>query len=211
MALITRRTALQLGLSAMSAAIPGIACAQPDQPDWRVALVGAARKQIGVTRLYDPAYVRMAYPGGDVPVDRGVCTDVVIRAYRAAFRMDLQKLVHEDMKAHFAAYPKAWAMKATDPNIDHRRVPNLAVYFTRSGAAQQMSGDVRDYQPGDLVTQLLPGNLPHIVVVSSGRSAEVPARPLVIQNIGQGTKEDDTLFAFPRMGHFRFPPTMAAA
>lgn len=102
-------------------------------PEWTFRLVDAARRQIGVTTLYDPTYTRIPYPGGDVAQDRGVCTDVVIRAYRHAFRLDLQKLVHEDMLADFSAYPKAWGLKSTDPNIDHRRVPNLAVFFERRG------------------------------------------------------------------------------
>ena len=210
---ITRRSALQFGLLCL--AIPGAmakiatpeAMAKIATPEWPGRLVNAAREQIGVTTLYDPTYVRLAYPGGDVAQDRGVCTDVVIRAYRRAFRLDLQKLVHEDMAANFAAYPKAWGMKSTDTNIDHRRVPNLAVFFTRRGAAVPVSDDPADYQPGDLVTQILPGNLTHIAIVSSNRSTEAPERPLVIHNIGQGAREEDTLYVFRRTGHFRFAPT----
>lgn len=201
----TRRTALQLGLLCL--AMPtAMAKQQPGVPDWRMRLVDAARRQIGVTTLYDPAYVRLAYPGGDVAQDRGVCTDVVIRAYRHAFRLDLQKLVHEDMAANFAAYPKSWGLKSPDSNIDHRRVPNLAVFFGRRGGSLPVGQDPVGYQPGDLVTQMLPGNLPHIAVVSSNRSAEVPERPLVIHNIGWGAREEDTLFAFRQTGHFRFAP-----
>jgi len=174
--------------------------------DWTARLADAARRQIGVTTLYDPTYVRLAYPGGDVAQDRGVCTDVVIRAYRHAFGLDLQKLVHEDMAANFGAYPKAWGLKAPDSNIDHRRVPNLAVFFGRQGAALPVSQDPGDYQPGDLVTQMLPGNLTHIAVVSSNRSTEAPERPLVVHNIGRGAQEEDTLFAFRQTGHFRFAP-----
>lgn len=175
-------------------------------PDWRRALVASARKQLGVTTLYDPAYTRIAYPGGDVPAERGVCTDVVIRAYRDAFGLDLQKLVHEDMKAAFSAYPTRWGLSRPDPNIDHRRVPNLMVFFRRRRAEQPLSTEAAAFAPGDLVTQMLPGNLPHIVIVSDSVSAAVAGRPLVIQNIGQGAREDDSLFEFPHTGHFRFAP-----
>ncbi|WP_246682946.1 DUF1287 domain-containing protein [Mesorhizobium sp. B2-8-3] len=209
---ITRRSALQLGLLflavpyAMARKATPEAMAKIATPEWTFRLVDAARRQIGVTTLYDPTYTRIPYPGGDVAQDRGVCTDVVIRAYRHAFRLDLQKLVHEDMLADFSAYPKAWGLKSTDPNIDHRRVPNLAVFFERRGASLAVSDDPADYQPGDLVTQMLPGNLTHIAIVSSNRSAEAPERPLVIHNIGRGAREEDTLFVFRRTGHFRFAP-----
>jgi uncharacterized protein YijF (DUF1287 family) len=206
MTLLSRRSVLRLGIFSLAAAVPIAAKGQAAKPDWRESLVEAARKQIGVTKIYDPAYIRLAYPGGDVPPERGVCTDVVIRAYRTAFGLDLQKHVHEDMKANFAAYSRNWDMKAPDTNIDHRRVLNLAAYFKRKGLALPVSEGFGDYQPGDLVTQMLPGNLPHIVIVSSAVSTEVPGRPLVIQNIGQGAKEDDTLFEFPRTGHYRFAP-----
>lgn len=135
-----------------------------------------------------------------------MCTDVVIRAYRNAFKLDLQKLVHEDMAADFTAYPKGWGLKSTDPNIDHRRVPNLAVFFARRGASLPVSQDPADYQPGDLVTQMLPGNLTHIAIVSSNRSEQAPERPLVIHNIGWGAREEDTLYVFRHTGHFRFAP-----
>ena len=203
---VTRRTLLQGGLLAFTSALPTRSRAAPATPAWPSSLIQAARAQIGVTTRYDPTYVRIAYPGGDVPPDRGVCTDVVIRAYRRAFGLDLQELLHEDMKANFAAYPKAWGMKAPDPNIDHRRVPNLAVYFTRRKAALSLTEVFATYRPGDLVTQMLPGNLTHIVIVSSRTSTEAPGRPLVIQNIGAGASEDDTLFAYQRTGHYRFAP-----
>jgi uncharacterized protein len=135
-----------------------------------------------------------------------VCTDVVVRAYRRAFDLDLQRLVHEDMAANFAAYPKIWGLKAPDRNIDHRRVPNLAVFFGRRGISLPVSQDPADYSPGDLVTQMLAPNVPHIAIVSSNRSAEVPERALVIHNIGRGAQEEDTLFAFEQTGHFRFAP-----
>ncbi|MES0005193.1 DUF1287 domain-containing protein [Mesorhizobium sp. M0062] len=202
---ITRRTALQFGLLCLAA--PAVRAQEnPAAPDWRSKLVEAGREQIGVTTFYDPAYVRLGYPGGDVAPDRGVCTDVIVRAYRRAFNLDLQKLVHEDMAANFAAYPKTWGLKATDRNIDHRRVGNLAAFFGRKGASLAVSEDPADFQPGDLVTQMLPGNLPHIVIVSSERSADVPGRPLVIHNIGSGARKEDTLFAFKQTGHYRFVP-----
>ncbi len=205
MTAITRRTALQLGLLCLAAPA---AFAQETKavPDWRGKLVDAAREQIGVTTVYDPAYVRLGYPGGDVAPERGVCTDVVVRAYRRAFALDLQKLVHEDMAANFSAYPKTWGLKATDRNIDHRRVGNLAAFFGRKGVSLAVSQNPTDFQPGDIVTQMLPGNLPHIVIVSSERSADVPERPLVIHNIGAGARQEDTLFAFSQTGHYRFAP-----
>jgi len=201
----TRRTALQFGLVCL--AMPAaMAQEKPNEADWRIRLVDAAREQIGVTTLYDPAYVRLGYPGGDVAPERGVCTDVIVRAYRRAFGLDLQKLVHEDMAAHFAAYPKTWGLKTTDRNIDHRRVGNLAAFFSRRGVSLSASEDPADFQPGDVVTQKLPGNLPHIVIVSSNRSTDVPERPLVIHNIGAGAREEDTLFAFRQTGRYRFAP-----
>ena len=204
MTTISRRTVLQFGLLCLTA--PALAQEKPAAPDWRSRLVEAAREQIGVTTFYDPTYVRLDYPGGDVAPDRGVCTDVIVRAYRRAFNLDLQKLVHEDMAANFAAYPKTWGLKATDRNIDHRRVGNLAAFFARKGVSLPTSEDLADFQPGDLVTQMLPGNLPHIVIVSSERSADVPERPLVIHNIGAGARQEDTLFAFRQTGHYRFAP-----
>ncbi|CAN7487831.1 DUF1287 domain-containing protein [Mesorhizobium caraganae] len=204
MTAISRRTALQFGLLCMAA--PALAQEASAATDWRSRLVEAAREQIGVTTFYDPTYVRLDYPGGDVAPDRGVCTDVIVRAYRRAFDLDLQKLVHEDMAANFAAYPKTWGLKATDRNIDHRRVGNLAAFFGRKGVSLPVSEDLADFQPGDLVTQMLPGNLPHIVIVSSDRSADVPERPMVIHNIGAGARQEDTLFAFRQTGHYRFAP-----
>ncbi len=205
MTAISRRTALHLGLACLAMPV-AMARAHAAGPDWRSRLVEAAHRQIGVTTLYDPTYTRLAYPGGDVAQDRGVCTDVVVRAYRRAFGLDLQKLVHEDMLANFAAYPKGWGLKSPDSNVDHRRVPNLAVFFTRRGGSLAVSQNPADYQPGDLVAQMLPGNLPHIAIISTNRSVDVIERPLVIHNIGQGAREEDTLFAFPHTGHFRFAP-----
>ncbi|MFD0726126.1 DUF1287 domain-containing protein [Lysobacter brunescens] len=162
--------------------------------------VAAARRQIGVTLLYDPAYVVLPYPGGDVPESRGVCTDVVIRALRAE-GIDLQKTVHEDMRAHFDLYPKKWGLRRPDRNIDHRRVPNLQTWFARQGWSLTPSQSAAAYKPGDLVTWMLPGNLPHIGIVGDRTSSRDV--PLIIHNIGSGTREEDILFAYPITGHYR--------
>ncbi len=196
--MISRRVVLSgiaLGASGkVSFAVP--------QPKKVQKLLTAARGQIGITTLYDPAYVRLSFPGGDVARERGVCTDVVVRAYRDAFGIDLQKLLNVDMKKHFSLYPTRWGLKQPDRNIDHRRVPNLQVYFTRHGNALSVSKKPDDYQPGDLVTMNLPGNLPHICIVSDERT-EVGV-PLVIHNIGQGTVTQDILFSFDISGHYRY-------
>ena len=165
------------------------------------SIVGAARSQIGVTVSYDPAYVALSYPGGDLPREKGVCSDVVIRALREGKKMDLQKLVHEDMKANFAKYPKIWGLRRTDRNIDHRRVPNLRTYFKRKGCAVPVTKKPGDYQPGDLVTCTVPPNLPHIMIVSDRRSSR--GVPLVIHNIGRGAREENVLFTYPLTGHYR--------
>ena len=169
------------------------------------ARVAAARAQVGVTLRYDPAYVRLPYPGGDVPEDRGVCTDVVIRALRAE-GLDLQQAIHEDMRAHFAAYPNRWGLRAPDRNIDHRRVPNLQIWFERQGWSlpvpqRALAQRASDYRPGDLVTWMLPGHLPHIGIVSD-RSG-IDGTPLILHNIGRGTQEEDILFAYRMTGHYR--------
>ena len=166
-------------------------------------LVRAARAQVGVTLLYDPAYVSLKYPNGDVPIIRGVCADVVIRAFRAQGQ-DLQKLVHEDMKRHFAAYPRTWGLKRPDPNIDHRRVLNLETYLRRRGFRRNGSFVPADFAPGDIVSWRLPGGYPHIGLVSDRKSADGSGRPLVIHNVGAGAKEEDVLYAWPQAGHFRW-------
>lgn len=166
-------------------------------------LIGSARARTRIGEIYDPAYVAIGYPGGDVSNDRGVCTDVVIRAYRA-LGIDLQVEVHEDMRANFARYPKLWGLARTDRNIDHRRVPNLETWFRRRGAALPVSREASAYRPGDLVTWRLPGNLPHIGIVSDRTSPE--GTPLILHNIGAGTVEDDILFDFPVTAHFRYFP-----
>lgn len=164
-------------------------------------LVEAARNQIGITLSYDPDYVALKYPKGDVPLERGVCTDVVIRTLRDARDLDLQKLVHEDMKANFSRYPKQWGLSKPDKNIDHRRVPNLQTYFRRHAVTLPKSSKSEDYLPGDIVTCMLPRNLPHIMIVSDKKTSS--GVPLVIHNIGRGTQEEDHLFTFTITGHYR--------
>ena len=165
-------------------------------------LVQAARAQVGVTLGYDGSYRRLDYPGGDVPMETGVCTDVVVRAFRA-LGFDLQVAVHEDMRAHFARYPQSWGLRRPDRNIDHRRVPNLETWLRRQGAALGASEDPADYQPGDIVSWRLPGDLPHIGIVSD---RHIDGRPLILHNIGAGTHEEDVLFAYRIEGHFRWLP-----
>lgn len=165
-------------------------------------LAAAASAQIGVTVVYDPAYISLKYPGGDVPMERGVCCDVVIRALRK-HGVDLQKLVHEDMKSNFAAYPKNWGLKTTDKNIDHRRVPNLMKFFSRKGKSLPVSDNDAGYRPGDIVTWMLPGNLPHIGIIADEKVTGAD-RPLVIHNIGNGAQREDVLRAFKITGHYRW-------
>lgn len=178
-------------MSIMSSFLQSVWALSPAQ------LVNDARLQIGVTRSYDPAYTQLAYPMGDVPLSKGVCTDVVIRALRQQ-GIDLQKNVHEDMRRHFASYPQKWGLKRPDKNIDHRRVPNLMRYFERQG--YQVSD--KRYVAGDIVTWDLNGKgLTHIGIVSSRYSASVT--PLIIHNIGAGTQEEDILYRYKIIGHYR--------
>ncbi|RYD19534.1 MAG: DUF1287 domain-containing protein [Verrucomicrobiaceae bacterium] len=166
-------------------------------------LVDAARKQIGVVLYYDPRYAQMDFPNGDVPADRGVCTDVIIRAMRVGLSKDLQQLVNEDMRSNFSAYPKNWGLSKPDKNIDHRRVPNLRAYFKRKGYEVPLpkDKDASKFLPGDIVTCTVPPNLPHIMVVSDKKSDA--GVPLVIHNIGGGTVEEDLLFGLPLTGLYR--------
>ena len=167
------------------------------------ALINAAMDQINVTLIYDPRYQRLDYPMGDISRRLGVCTDVVIRAYRDALQIDLQKRVHEDMRRRFSAYPTIWGLSRPDRNIDHRRVPNLRVFFKRHGTVLPVTDNADDYAPGDIVTQTVGGNRPHIGIVTHLRSDD-GKRPLIVHNIGLGTRLEDTLFAFPITGHYRF-------
>jgi len=169
-------------------------------------LVNAAIERTKHDVRYDGAYFSIPYPNGDVPPDIGVCTDVVIRAYRAV-GTDLQRLVHEDMTNHFNAYPstRIWGLNTTDRNIDHRRVPNLQAFFTRHGAKLPVSNNVQDYKPGDIVTWMLPGNLPHIGIVTD-RTSSNSSNPLIVHNIGAGPKLEDMLFDYKITGHYRYVP-----
>lgn len=177
-------------------------CAQADTFSKR--LVEAAKERTTHQVTYDGAYRSIAYPNGDVPDDVGVCTDLVIRAFRGA-GVDLQRAVHEDMQAHFDLYPsrRIWGLKGTDRNIDHRRVPNLRVWLSRFGQELEVSRNGDDYQAGDLVTWMLPGNLPHIGIVADRRSSDGD-RPLIIHNIGRGPRMEDRLFDYLITGHYRY-------
>lgn len=168
-------------------------------------LAHAAREQIGVTRSYDAAYVRLGYPMGDVDRSTGVCTDVVIRAYRDAFEVDLQKLVHEDMQTAFADYPRIWGLTRPDRNIDHRRVPNLERFFERRGGALPLPATLDGWQPGDLYTMRLGGRLPHIGIISDKLTEA--GHPYVLHNIGGGTQEEDILGLFDDERRFRYEVT----
>ena len=172
------------------------------EPSVGQRVAAAALAQVGVTVDYDPSYTRLAYPGGDVPLARGVCSDVVVRALRR-LGVDLQQLVHEDMRASFSAYPRKWGLRRPDRNIDHRRVLNLQTFFARRGLALAISQHARDYATGDIVAYTLPGGLPHIGIVASQRSAD-GARPLLIHNIGAGTQLEDRLFDYEIVGHYRW-------
>jgi len=165
-------------------------------------LVAAALAQTAQSVRYDGSYRRIPYPGGDVPADVGVCTDVVIRAYRAV-GVDLQQRVHEDMTRAFGSYPQSWGLSRPDANIDHRRVPNLQAYFRRRGVDVAATQEPEDYVAGDLVTWMLPGNLPHIGLVTDKRSRET-GRPLIVHNIGNGPELEDMLLQFPITGHYRY-------
>jgi uncharacterized protein len=174
-------------------------------PDARIqTLLEGALAQISVTRFYDPAYRKLAYPGGDVALETGVCTDVIIRAFRQ-LNIDLQVLVHEDMGKAFAYYPQQWGLKHRDRNIDHRRVPNLQTFFKRQGKALPISQNPADYRPGDVVSWRLANGLAHIGLVSGQLSAD-GARFLIVHNIGAGAQLEDVLFAFKITGHYRYFP-----
>ena len=194
-----RQILFSAALTSMSAAF-----AAPLMAGTPIAAVEAARERTFVNVLYDPQYVKLDYPGGDVADNTGVCTDLVIRAFRNAYGFDFQKSVHEDMKASFSAYPKIWGAKGADKNIDHRRVPNLEAYLKRQGADLPVTKNAEDYQPGDIVSWRLGGRLPHIGIISDKKSEW--GTPLIIHNVGQGPVEDDLLFNTDINGHFRYLP-----
>ncbi len=164
-------------------------------------LVEGALAQVGKTTEYDPAYVALDYPGGDVPIKTGVCSDVVVRAYRSA-GFDLQRLLHEDMQRNFPAYPQRWELSKPDANIDHRRVPNLATYFSRHGGSLPVSAVGSQYEPGDVVTWSIDGS-PHTGVVSNKRQ-KGDDHFFVVNNRGGGTQVEDVLFAWKITGHYRW-------
>lgn len=155
--------------------------------------------------VYDPSYYSIPYPNGDVPEGKGVCTDVVIRAYRM-LGIDLQVEVHEDMQANFSSYPDRWGLSGPDSNIDHRRVPNLMTYFTRQGAELPISNKTSAYEAGDIVCWDLGGGMTHIGIVSAIKSP-LNGNPLIVHNVGAGQVLEDYLFNFKIIGHYRFTPT----
>jgi len=169
-------------------------------------LVNAALERTEHTVIYNGKYVAIDYPNGDVPAYMGVCTDVVIRTYRA-LNIDLQRLVHEDMRTDFEQYPskRIWGLSRPDKNIDHRRVPNLQTFFTRHGTALSKSHNPKNYLPGDIVTWMLPRNAPHIGIVTNKVSPKT-GNPLIVHNIGFGPKLNDMLFDYVITGHYRYAP-----
>jgi uncharacterized protein len=199
---------LPLGFTSLHANPLSVLQLEPPQQPSLDQFVAAAVERTHHTVHYDPAYVRIPYPGGDVPASTGVCTDEIIRAYRAV-GIDLQKEVHEDMANHHSAYPRKWsrashaAITTTDPNIDHRRVPNLMVFFSRHGQTLSLSADAREYRPGDLVTWNLGGGITHIGIVVDQKSPQ-SSRYLIVHNIGQGPQMEDVLFNWKIIGHYRY-------
>jgi len=172
--------------------------------DFYEKLSNAAISIIDSEVVYTPSYVSIKYPNGDVPAKTGVCSDVVIRAYRK-LGIDLQKEVHEDMKANFSLYPnlKKWGLKTTDKNIDHRRVPNLEVFFARKGETLPITQNPSDYKTGDLVTWLLAGDaIPHIGIVTHIKSEN--GNPMIVHNVGSGQVLEDCLLNWKIVGHFKF-------
>ena len=153
---------------------------------------------------YDPSYFVIGYPNGDVPADKGVCTDVIIRAYRK-MGIDLQRNVHEDMAQNFSSYPKDWGLKKPDKNIDHRRVPNLRTFFTRHGTSLTPSLKADDYKPGDIVTWDLGKGIGHIGIVINEKSND-NKRNMIVHNIGNGQEISDCLFSYRITGHYRYNP-----
>jgi len=173
------------------------------QNDFAHKLSDAAITLTKQTVEYDPQYFSISYPNGDVPAGKGVCTDVVIRAYRKV-GIDLQKEVHEDMKANFSLYPKSWGLKTTDKNIDHRRVPNLMKYFSRFGTVKPITNNAADYKPGDIVAWNLTASVTHIGIVVNKKSPD-GQRYMIVHNIGQGQVMEDVLFAYTIIGHYSYP------
>ncbi len=190
---------LVLCLFALAAA-HGFAQGAPLSPAVRT-VIDSAKAQTHVTTSYDPSYVRIGYPGGDVKPETGVCADVIIRAFRKA-GVDLQKDVHEDMARKFKAYPQRWGLKRPDTNIDHRRVPNLMTFLRRAGKELPITAQAGDYLPGDIVAWDLGGGITHIGIVSEEHSSG--GRPGIVHNIGQGARLEDVLFSWKVIGHYRY-------
>ncbi|MES2138403.1 MAG: DUF1287 domain-containing protein [Bacteroidota bacterium] len=172
------------------------------QTDFYIRLSDATTELTKQKVVYDPTYFTITYPNGDVPSGKGVCTDVVIRAYRK-LGIDLQKEVHEDMKANFQKYPKTWGLKQPDKNIDHRRVPNLMVFFTRYGQVKPITDKAEDYLPGNIVCWNLGGAVTHIGLVVNKKSAD-GKRNLIVHNIGGGQVLADCLFEYKIIGHYTY-------
>jgi hypothetical protein len=200
---------LILSLAVVCHALQTVSPLTAPQQQFLNRFVAAAVERTNHTVRYDPAYVRIPYPGGDVPASTGVCTDEVIRAYRAV-GVDLQREVHEDMISHTSAYPRKWNSSsrtpnasATDTNIDHRRVPNLMVFFARHGQALSVTEDQRDYYPGEIVAWHLGGGITHIGIVVDKISPQ-SGRYLIVHNIGQGPQMEDVLFNWKIIGHYRY-------
>ena len=167
-----------------------------------IKLSNAAISIIDPTIRYYPAYVSIKYPNGDVPKNTGVCTDVIIRAYRK-LDIDLQKEVHLDMVSNFNKYPKTWNLKRTDTNIDHRRVPNLEVFFSRKGKKLIVTNIPNDYKTGEIVTWMINGKLPHIGIITNKKSSD-GKRPMIVHNVGSGQVLEDCLFSYKIVGHFKY-------
>jgi uncharacterized protein YijF (DUF1287 family) len=176
--------------------------AAPAPPTVVAQVIQAAVEQTTYTRYYDPSYVRIDYPGGDVARETGVCSDVIVRAFRKV-GTDLQKEIHEDMRANFAAYPRKWGLTKPDPSIDHRRVPNLMTYFTRKGKALPITALKQDYLPGDIVAWNLGNGVLHIGIVSNKVSDET-GNYQIVHNIGAGARSEDVLFSWEIIGHYRY-------
>ncbi|VAW81352.1 hypothetical protein MNBD_GAMMA12-1532 [hydrothermal vent metagenome] len=193
---------LIIAISILFLAFSTTAISNPSNDVFSKRLVKAAIDRTKHFVRYDGAYKRIAYPMGDVSPGKGVCTDVIIRSYRK-IGIDLQKNVHVHMRKNFSRYPKIWGLKRTDTNIDHRRVPNLQVFFRAKGTSLGVSKKASDYKPGDLVTWMLPGNLPHIGIVVNKKSRD-KKRYLIVHNIGLGPKMDDMLFQYRITGHYRY-------
>jgi len=172
------------------------------QPAFNIQLADSAESLTQQLVQYDPSYFKLDYPNGDVPADKGVCTDVVIRAYRK-MGIDLQEEVHEDMRANFGKYPNNWGLSQPDKNIDHRRVPNLMTFFSRHGTVKDIHQDPKAYLPGDIVCWNLGGGITHIGIVS-GKWSTDGQRHLMVHNIGAGQVLEDCLFSYRIIGHYRY-------